>query len=229
MHLRLLLSSATKTLETEVDDDATVDDLRQEVLISEDYDPKTKKIRFIFAGKLVDNGKAKLTEYNITDGSALHCAISDIKQETPSESVNGIEGAATARIVVETNDATGQEERRIVIVPGLRAVLSRSDLAALRAAANAGRRDVDDDVLDEETLRVLQEAALVEQGLIGAFYQFFLGFTIGLILGLLLLILSVGRVYTFPRSCRLGMFVGVGANMIIILFMLGLMERGKAP
>jgi len=31
MHLRLLLSSATKTLETEVDDDATVDDLRQEV------------------------------------------------------------------------------------------------------------------------------------------------------------------------------------------------------
>jgi len=72
----------------------------------------------------------------------------------------------------------------------------------------AGRRDVDDDVLDEETLRVLQEAALVEQGLIGAFYQFFLGFTIGLILGLLLLILSVGRVYTFPRSCRLGMFVG---------------------
>lgn len=61
----------------QVEQDATVDDLKDKIFQEKKLDPKTKRIRLIYSGKLLSEGTSRLVDSKVEDGSYVHCVISD--------------------------------------------------------------------------------------------------------------------------------------------------------
>ena len=78
-------------VEIEVTSDETIDELKQK-LISKLNIAADKRVRLISAGKLLEPGTKKLSEFSITDGSFIHCVVSNppaAATDTPSSSSAG--------------------------------------------------------------------------------------------------------------------------------------------
>lgn len=219
----------------EVPAGATVAELRARIFAAEDaLCPAKHRLRLIVAGKLVGDGL--LSDAGVADGGFVHCAVSELpKGAEAAEALDGAERGLLGR----------ERGERTQTVAVLRAAgFSDEQIVALRfpflvrAAEGAPGEHVLHVDLDELEANERGEVAGLEADAAnpaaapdieeGTFNDWWWGFVLGALLGLIMLILSMDRSIALSRRWRSGIGVGVGVNLVFGVFMLMSEKTGRA-
>eukprot|EP00871_Galdieria_phlegrea_P004948 jgi/Galph1/5454/GphlegSOOS_G4066.1 len=246
MQLRIGLPDGSVS-SIQVETEATIDELKEQIMQEKKLDPKTKRVRLIHAGKLMSEGSSKLEDCKLEDGSYIHCVISDIvnAQSGHTTTSGEREERLHTRIpAVDSNSAyRGLDRLR-------EAGFSEVEIASLRRQFLRAQGYNPDNLQEGVDLRDLEERWLteaaanevtvgdLENGVLndesffgdneGSIHDFVFGMVVGFLLGIIVLVFLLDR--GIPRKRKLGILAGVVANLLFgVLRSTWLMTHDEGP
>ncbi|EME30549.1 hypothetical protein Gasu_22190 isoform 1 [Galdieria sulphuraria] len=247
MQLRIGLPDGSVST-IQVDQDATIDQLKDKVCQERKIDPKTKRIRLIYSGKLLSEGSSRLVDSKIEDGSYVHCVISDEVNVTSagrtSNNQERSERLQTRIPVVDPHSEyrgldrlreAGFTEDEIAV---LRRQFARSQgLNPDHLEETGDLRDLEerwmaDASTHEITVGDLEGGAFTDESVFGesegTVHDFVFGLLVGFLLGIIVLVFLLDR--GLPRKRKLGILAGVVGNLLFgILRSTWLMTHEQDP
>lgn len=237
LQLRVCLAATETSLPVAVPDAATVADLRAAIFAAAParLHPAKHRLRLIAAGKLL-HPAATLASASVHDGDFIHCAVSELDAAHVTDPKTDHADAASQhgpRPILVTEDATG--ETRILLpaatqtIATLRAAgLSDEQIIAVRfsflldeeeeAGGEPLRLDLDELEANERLALAAQNPGGVQMEMPeaedGAWTDYLYGFTLGALLGLIMLILSLDRSIALSRRWKRGIAMGALLNVV---------------
>jgi len=228
MKLRVSVAGSEKPTAITLADTATVTDLRAAIFAATPaLTPATHRLRLISAGRLLTSPTASLPAAGLRDHSFVHCAVSELPKEAPPPELPA-EGdtdldASTSSLLISEDDS----ETRILLpattqsVASLRAAgLSDDQIVAVRfpyLSSDGRELDVHLDEL-EANERISFDGELPEVE--GSANDFWCGFILGALLGLIMLFLSMDGSIAFSRRWKMGIGYGAVVNVVFGIAML---------
>ena len=213
MRVRVRVAWEERTIVVELTDGATVAELRQSIFDHEDeLSPLKHRLRFLFSGKLLDIPTATLSSMGMRDGEIVICAVSEVPQgdqcrpdDPPARASPQVQSVSALRNAGFTDEQIlALRFPFMVRAPDDSSSELRVDLDELDANE---RGDVPPmlDTLDAEE---------------GTMHDWWWGFMLGALLGIIMLILSMDRSLALSRRWRRGISIGVAFNLLFGLLML---------
>lgn len=226
MKLRVSIGGAEPPTHLTLPDTATITDLRAAIFAATPaLFPEKHRLRLISAGKLLTSPTATLASSGLTNDSFVHCAVSDtLNADADTDNASEADAASVSDAhladepVLIRND-TG--ETRILLPATTQSVatlreagLSDDQIIAVRFPyLSADNLDLSLDEL--EANENLRDAAAEGSG-----NDFWWGFLLGALLGLIMLILSMDRSSALSRRWKMGIGYGAVVNVIFGIAML---------
>ncbi|GJQ12387.1 hypothetical protein GpartN1_g4365.t1 [Galdieria partita] len=231
----------------QVEQDATVDELKDKIFQEKKLDPKAKRIRLIYSGKLLSEGTSRLVDSKVEDGSYVHCVISDEVNVASGRHSNNHERSERLQTRIPAADPhseyrgldrlreAGFTEEEIAV---LRRQFARSqglnpdhleDTGDLRELEERWMADAS---THEITVGDLEGGAFNDDSLFGenegTVHDFVFGLLVGFLLGIIVLVFLLDR--GLPRKRKLGILAGVVGNLLFgILRSTWLMTHEQEP